>query len=158
MSQHQKGFTLIEMMVTLTIMATLAAAALPAVGKYTIRQKEQELTLALQQIRDALDAYHKLALAGRVAKTADELGYPKELSALSKGVVDITSANKKMIYLLRHIPRDPFCDCGGRSNEETWKLRSSTSQPDNFDGGRDVYDIRSSSTLSGSNGIPYAQW
>ncbi|KAB7894659.1 general secretion pathway protein GspG [Serratia sp. Leaf50] len=158
MSQRQKGFTLIEMMVTLTIMATLAAAALPAVGKYATRQKEQELTLALQQIREALDAYHKLTLTGLVAKTADELGYPKELSVLSKGVVEKTAANKKQIYLLRHIPRDPFCDCEGRSNEETWKLRSSTSEPGNFDGGKDVYDIRSSSTLVGSNGIPYAQW
>jgi len=154
----QKGFTLIEMMVTLIIMATLAAAALPVVNKYTQRQKEEELHLALRQIREALDEYHKAALSGQVAKATDASGYPAELRLLASGVADITSPNEKMIYFMRRIPRDPFCDCEGRKNEETWKVRSSTAEPDSFDGGKDVYDIRSSSALSGLNGVPYAQW
>lgn len=158
MNRAQKGFTLIEMMVTLAILATLAAAALPVAGKFAQRKKEEELNLALRQIREAIDAYNVLALAGRVAKSADELGYPKELKVLDKGVTDISSPNKKSIYLLRRIPRDPFCECEGKSNEETWKVRSSTSEPGDFSGGKDVYDISSSSTLIGLNGIPYAKW
>ena len=158
MNAGQKGFTLIEMMVTLTIMATLATAALPAVSHVVQRKKEQELKLALRQIREALDVYHRAALAGEVEKAADALGYPSTLGVLASGVVDITSANKKTIYFLRRIPRDPFCGCEGKKNEETWRVRSSTSEPGSFDGGKDVYDVVSSSDKVGLNGVPYAQW
>ncbi|NMP29385.1 type II secretion system protein [Rahnella sp. SAP-1] len=160
MSGAQKGFTLIEMMVTLALLATLAAAALPTVEKYSQRKKEQELQLALRQIRTAIDRYYQVAQEGRLGseKAIDDSGYPKELSLLEKGVVDVTSPHGAKIYFLRRIPRDPMCDCEGRSNEETWRIRSSKSEPGNYDRGKDVYDVASGSTQTGLNGVPYAQW
>ncbi|KOC87657.1 type II secretion system protein [Winslowiella iniecta] len=154
----QQGFTLIEMMVTLSLLATLAAAALPLVEKQGQRQKEEQLQSALRQIRQALDDYQRAGIEGRIEKKADEPGYPKNLKALTEGVVDKTSPNKRKIYFLRRLPRDPMCDCEGKEDEETWRVRSSNNEPDNFSPGIDVYDVSSSSRAYGLNGVPYAQW
>jgi len=154
----QQGFTLIEMMVTLSLLATLAAASLPLIEKVTQRHKEEQLQTALRQIRQALDNHQRAANEGRIEKKADEPGYPKSLKALTEGVVDITSPNKRKIYFMRSLPRDPMCDCEGKSDEETWRVRSSNNEPGNFFPGLDVYDVSSSSRAYGLNGVPYAQW
>lgn len=158
MIAHQKGFTLIEMMVTLTLLALLASAARPVMEKFVQRKREEELQLALRQIREAIDRYHLAALTGVINKAAEEQGYPKDLSILVTGATIIDSSKHAKLYFLRRIPRDPMCDCRERSDEQTWKTRSSTSEPGNFDGGKDVYDVASSSQAKGLNGVPYAQW
>ncbi|QTP14279.1 type II secretion system protein [Serratia symbiotica] len=158
MIKHQRGFTLVEMMVTLTLLACLSAAALPLVEKYGQRQKEEELRVALRQIREALDRYHQASVGGNIEKLIDASGYPKDLPLLVEGVADKKSPNKSKIYFLRRIPRDPMCDCASTSDAETWRIRSSTAAPNDFSGGKDVYDIASSSTAIGLNGVPYAQW
>ncbi|HEI8868867.1 type II secretion system protein [Serratia sp. AKBS12] len=154
----QQGFTLIEMMVTLALLATLAAAAIPLVQRQQQQQQEETLRESLRQIRDAIDRYAQASQEGKIEQEAGESAYPESLDKLVKGVADKTSPDKKMIYFLRRIPRDPFCDCEGRSDAETWRTRSSIQEPGDFTGGKDVFDVSSRSAKTGLNGIPYAQW
>lgn len=154
----QRGFTLIEMMVTLALLATLAAAAIPLTQRHTQRQNEQVLRESLRQIRGALDRYAQAVQEGRIDNKIEGSHYPSSLNLLVEGVIDKKSPNKTRLYFLRAIPRDPFCDCEGLQNEETWLSRSSTQPPGNFSGGKDVFDIRSRSGAIGLNGVPYAQW
>jgi general secretion pathway protein G len=156
--QRQRGFTLIEMMVTLTLLGTLAAAAVPLVQRYHQQRNEETLRESLRDIRDAIDRYYLASKEGRVEKKVGESGYPPSLKSLVEGVVDKKSPNGDKLYFLRRIPRDPFCQCEGRAEEETWRIRASTSPPKEFNGGKDVYDISSSSQTPGLNGVPYAQW
>jgi general secretion pathway protein G len=157
--KHQRGFTLIEMIVTLALLGTLAAAAAPLVRHYHQQQQETLLRESLRSIRDAIDRYRQASEEGRIEKKTDASGYPPSLKSLVEGMVDKTSPNASLIYFLRRIPRDPMCDCSGRSDEETWRVRASTQPPGDFSGGgKDVFDVSSSSTAIGLNGVPYAQW
>ncbi|MCU5772721.1 type II secretion system GspH family protein [Erwiniaceae bacterium BAC15a-03b] len=159
MSQRrQQGFTLVEMMVTLSLLASLAAASLPLIEKQAQRNKEEQLQQALRQIRQALDRYQHASQQGLIEKRSDESGYPPTLQALTDGVVDKTSPNQRKIYFLRRIPRDPMCDCAGKADHESWRIRSSNSEPGNFTRKGDIYDVASFSEARGLNGVPYAQW
>ncbi|WP_434745174.1 type II secretion system protein [Candidatus Pantoea rara] len=155
----QRGFTLIEMMVTLAILATLAAAATPLIHRFHQQQQEAELRESLRTLRTAIDAWYQAGKDGKIEKKASESGYPPALKQLTEGAIDITNPNGNRLYFLRRIPRDPMCDCPGRRAEDTWRLRASTQPPGDFSGGgKDVFDVSSSSTGSGLNGVPYAQW
>ncbi|WP_242506225.1 type II secretion system protein [Pectobacterium zantedeschiae] len=154
----QRGFTLIEMMVTLALLASLAAAAIPFAQHQQQKKKEYQLQESLRQIRCALDHYAQAVQDGRIDQEVGASPYPANLLQLVEGVADKSSKNKSRLYFLRSIPRDPFCDCEGKSDAETWRTRSSEQAPNDFTGGKDVFDIRSTSGLSGSNGVPYAQW
>ena len=61
MSPQKKGFTLVEMLVTLTILSILAIAAMPLAKVAIKREKEITLKRNLRTLRDAIDAYKKLA-------------------------------------------------------------------------------------------------
>ncbi|UXY16807.1 type II secretion system GspH family protein [Chitiniphilus purpureus] len=152
------GFTLIELMVTLTILAVLASVALPLSQVAATRSREEELRRALWQIRSAIDAYKQATDEGRVQKSLDESGYPPELAALTDGVKDVKDPTGRNIYFLRRMPRDPFCDCPSMTNAQTWGLRSYASPPDAPAEGRDVYDVYSKSEGAGLNGVPYRDW
>ncbi|MEO7579215.1 MAG: type II secretion system protein, partial [Massilia sp.] len=102
-----RGFTLIELMVTLAIVGLLSTIALPLAQVAVQRQKEQELRLALRDIRTALDEYKRAAGEGRISAMLDGSGYPATLQMLVAGVPDQRSAKPRMLYFLRAIPRDP---------------------------------------------------
>lgn len=153
-----QGFTLIELMVTLVIVSLLATIALPVAQVAVQRQKEQDLRLALREIRNALDDYKRASGEGRISSTPDSSGYPSDLLLLVNGVMDQRSAKPRKIFFLRHIPRDPFCDDSSLSDEKTWGLRSYQSEADKPKPGEDVYDIHSNSEQVGLNGIPYQRW
>lgn len=152
-----QGFTLIELIITVAIVAILASVALPLTELVVQRAKEQELRTALRQIREAIDAYKQAADEGRIARKADESGYPPSLEALAAGVEDIKSPQKRMIYILRRLPRDPFAP-PNLPAAETWGKRSYESPPDNPREGDDVFDVYSLAPGTGMNGVAYREW
>jgi len=158
MLRRHDGFSLIELMVTLAILALLASMAVPFAQLVQQRHKEAELREALRQIRTALDAYKQDVREGRVDSPADGSGYPPDLDVLWRGVPDKTKADASRIYFLRRLPRDPFFPDTSVPPAESWGQRSYASPPDAPSRGRDVFDVYSLSPGSGLNGIPYREW
>ena len=152
-----RGFTLVELVVTVAIVGVLATVTLPLAQLTVQRHKEQELRVALRQIRDALDAYKKAADEGRVLRRADETGYPRTLQVLVAGVEDAKRLDRRKIYFLRRLPRDPFADPAA-DPAQSWGKRSYASPPDAPTEGADIYDVYSLAAGTGLNGIPYRSW
>ena len=153
-----KGFTLVELLVTLAVLSVLALGALPLAELTVQRGREQELRVALQQIRSAIDAYKKASDEGRIVRAPDATGYPPTLEVLAAGVVDAKDAAKRRIYFLRRVPRDPMFADAGTPDAQTWGLRSYESAPEAPVPGKDVFDIHSRSEGTGLNGRPYKDW
>jgi general secretion pathway protein G len=152
------GFSLVELTIVMAIMAVLVSAAMPVYELTAQREKEKELRIALRQIREALDAHKRAITEGRIAKKADESYYPCKLEDLVTGVPDAKDPEKRKIYFLRRLPRDPMSSDSGQTDAETWGKRSYESPPDNPQEGSDVFDIYSRSPQVGLNGIPYDRW
>ena len=64
-----RGFTLIELVITVAIVALLASVALPVVEMTVQRNREQDLRAALREIRSAIDAYTRASDDGRSVMT-----------------------------------------------------------------------------------------
>jgi general secretion pathway protein G len=158
--QQHAGFTLIELVITVGIVALLASAVLPAAHLMFQRQRESELRDALRTLRTAIDDYKKASDSGRIKMSADKTsGYPPDLQTLVDGVDDASSPKEGVkIYFLRRIPRDPFWPDPQASAADTWGLRSYSSPPDDPQPGDDVYDVYSKSSQTGLNGLPYHDW
>jgi general secretion pathway protein G len=153
-----RGFTLIELVITLAIIGLLTTAAMPLAQLVAKREKEAELRAALRDIRTALDAYRSAAQAGHIKQELGATGYPPDLKSLYAGVEDQASEKKINLYFLRRIPRDPFFPDGAVPAEESWGLRSYKSPPEDPQPGDDVFDIYSLSSARGLNGVPYHAW
>jgi general secretion pathway protein G len=152
-----RGFTFIELAVTVAIVGLLASVAAPLAHLAVQRTKEQELRTGLRQIRTAIDAYKRAADEGRVAKKADETGYPRALEVLVEGVEDLKHPDRRKIYFLRRVPRDPFAEPTVGA-AETWGRRSYASPSQSPAEGGDVFDVYSRTAGAGLNGIAYREW
>ncbi len=158
LSKRCHGFTLIELMVTLAILAVLATLTVPLAQLSMQRNKENDLRLALREIRSAIDAHKKASDEGRVLRVLNSTGYPKSLQTLVDGVEDARDPKRSKIYFMRRIPRDPFNNDLGMLEADSWGLRSYASEPNDPKPGEDVYDVHSTSNGVGLNGIPYRRW
>lgn len=153
-----RGFTLIELVVTVAIVSILAAGILPVAKLAAQREKEKELRASLRNLREAVDAYKRFFDEGRIRKMPGQSGYPPSLSVLAEGVADEKDPQKNKIRFLRKIPADPMSTDPDIPAEQTWGLRSYASEPDAPQAGDDVYDVYSLSPSKGLNGRPYSEW
>lgn len=155
-----RGFTLIELMVCLAVIAVLAVITMPVMELVVQRERERELRQALNEIRMALDAYKRAADEGRLSLAPPESGYPSRLEILVEGVNERHTGRK--LYFLRRLPRDPFFSEERTAQmppaASTWGVRSYASSADKPRSGDDVYDVYSLSARTGLNGVPYREW
>ena len=113
-----RGFTLMELLIVMTLVVVLAGIALSTYSTSVTRAKESVLLENLFKIRDCIDQYY-----------ADKGAYPPDLSALvSHGC-------------MRQIPRDPFTE-----SADTWQTVMSDPDPANPSAQPGVYDVKSGST------------
>ena len=157
-NKHYRGFTLIELVITLVIVALLSTIAFPVSELAVQRSQEQELRGALRQIRTAIDAYKQSWDQGRIAASIDKSGYPESLEVLVEGVDDLNSPEKRKIYYLRRIPRDPFATDPALTAAGTWSKRSYASSADDPQEGEDVYDVYTTAPGKDLRGITYRNW
>ena len=158
-SKIENGFTLLEVIVSITILAVLTAAAIPMVRNSVKRERESELRLALRQLRMAIDTYK--AFHDRTNGTAipiewkTQSGYPKNLEILVEGFIPAnqvgTSGNR--VRFLRRLPIDPM------TGDTEWGMRSYKDDSDATSwGGEDVFDVFSKSNGEALNGTRYSDW
>ncbi len=152
------GFTLIELVITVAIIGLLAGIAVPTVELVVQRNKEQELRLALREIRKGIDAYKQAFDEGHIIKIVGDSGYPPTLQVLVDGIPDTLDPDQHKIYFLRRIPPDPLSVDSSLDPAQTWGLRSYESDADNPAEGKDVFDVYSLATGTGINRVPYRQW
>jgi general secretion pathway protein G len=145
----ERGLTLVELIVTVTILSILAGAALPMARFKVKREKERELRRDLWEMRDAIDHYKDAADKGAFQTKLDSQNYPPDLDTLVKGV-DVQS---KKVRFLRRIPVDPM------TGQAEWGMRSMQDDPtsDSF-GGQSVFDVYSKSTGTALDGTKYSDW
>jgi general secretion pathway protein G len=149
----QRGFTLLELLVTATVLIVLASATVPLVRNSMRRQKELELKRDLREMRTAIDLFRADAQQQKVKAPPAEANFcPESLEQLVEGVQATGSASRKIKYL-RRIPVDPF------SGKPEWGMRSTSDDPKSTSwGGGHVWDVYSLSQGEGMNGIPYREW
>jgi general secretion pathway protein G len=153
-----RGFTLIELVITVAIVSVLASAIVPLNELAQRRTGEKDLRRALREIRTAIDAYKQASDEGRLLKRVGESGYPKQLEELVEGVEDQKSPKRERIYFLRRIPRDPFASDTTRTSAETWGKRAYASPPDDPREGEDVFDVFTLAQGKAIDGRPYREW
>lgn len=119
-----KGFTLIELMVVMAIVATLLSVVMPRYFEGLKRSEEVVLKEDLKEMRSAIDHYFE-----------DKNTYPASLEVL------VTER------YIKFVPIDPITE-----SEETWQT---VMPPDNSNA---VYDVKSGSEETASDGTLYNSW
>jgi len=146
------GFTLVELIVVVSVVGILTALAVPTVRYASAQAREAELRAALRQLRGAIDEYKRWSDAGLIEVELGTDGYPPELENLVEGVAVIGQVDTK-IRFLRRIPVDPM------TGEAEWGLRSYQDDPDATSwGGENVYDVYSLTSARALDGSEYATW
>lgn len=126
----KRGFTLVELMIVMTIVTILVSIAVPLYQRSILRAKESVLKNNLFTMRTVIDEY-----------TLDKQKAPQTLQDL------ITEG------YLRAIPMDPITGSG-----ETWRviMEDATASVNQTEPG--IFDVRSGSDKVSLDGTPYAEW
>jgi len=149
----QKGLTLIELVVTFTIMLTLSVMAIPLARVKVRTEREFQLKYALRDMRQAIDKYKDACDMGTFgAIKQGTFCFPESLNALVDGVKTQSADGKKMKFL-RSIPRDPF------TNSNEWGLRSMQDDVTSESwSGDNVFNVYSKTRERDRDGKPYSDW
>ena len=148
----EAGLTLLELILTCSILLILSSAALPIARYAVVREKEAILRHNLDEIRDAIDRYKDAADHQAIRVEVGTEGYPPDLQTLVSGVKLGSSGDKKIVFL-RKVPIDPMT---GRAD---WGLRAVQDDADSRHwSGKDVFDVYSQSTATAMNGTKYSDW
>ncbi len=146
---REAGLTLVELIISVAIVAILASAALPIARFQVKREKERELRRDLWEMRDAIDRYKDAADKGAFQIKVDSLGYPPDLDTLVNGV----DVQDKKVKFLRRIPIDPM------TGTTDWGLRSNQDDADSDSfGGQNVFDVHTKSQGTALDGTKYSTW
>jgi general secretion pathway protein G len=145
----EAGLTLVELIVTVAILAIVASAAVPIARFEVKRTKERELRYDLWQMRSAIDKYKDAADRNAFQTKVDSQGYPPDLDTLVQGV----DVQGKKVRFLRRIPVDPMTE------KQEWGMRSMQDDPtsDSF-GGQNLFDVYSKSEGTALDGTKYKDW
>ena len=128
--RRESGFTLIEILIVITLIFVLAGIALIQYQKSVTRAKEAVLKEDLFRLRDAIDQFY-----------ADKNKYPQSLEEL---------VTEKYI---RAVPADPFTQ-----STETWQTVMSEPDPLNPSAQPGVYDVKSGYEGTALDGTNYSEW
>jgi general secretion pathway protein G len=150
---RQRGMTLVELIVSFTILMILSSMAVPLARYQVQRNKERDLQRALDDIHKAIDKFKDDMDAGKIGPPKiDSDNYPETLEQLVEGVKATGAVDKKIRYL-RHIPKDPM------TNSKDWGLRSTRDDPKALAwGGQNVFDVYTKSSDKAKDGTPYSEW
>jgi general secretion pathway protein G len=158
-TSNSAGFSLLELILTITIMSILTAAATPLVRNSVKREREIELRYALREIRQAIDKYklfNDQTNGGAIpVELRTQSGYPKDLKTLVEGFTpaNVVGTSQNKVRFLRRMPIDPM------TGKDEWGLRGYQDKPDADGwGGDDVYDVYSLSQATALNGSAYKDW
>jgi general secretion pathway protein G len=156
LNRKEGGFSYVEMMVAAAVVVVLASAVIPLYRWDEKRRREARLRLTLDNIRSAIDQYHKYVEEGLIIQQdVEQMGYPLDLQELVDGVevTDPQSPETTIVKFMSRIPVDPF------TGEAEWGQRS---YQDDFDatswGGENVYDVYSLSTMRALDDSYYSEW
>jgi general secretion pathway protein G len=150
---RQRGMTLVELIVSFTILLILSTMAVPLARYKVQREKERDLQRALDDIHKAIDKFKDDMDAGKIGPPKiDSDNYPETLEQLVEGVKATGAVDKKIRYL-RHIPKDPM------TNSKDWGLRSTRDDPKALAwGGQNIFDVYTKSSDKAKDGTPYSEW
>jgi general secretion pathway protein G len=149
---NHRGFTLIELMMSVMIISILVGLAVPLARNSIKREKEIELRTALREMRTAIDKFKDASDRGFIMVKVDTEGYPEKLQDLVDGVQMVGAVDKKLKFL-RRIPKDPM------TNSNEWGQRSYQDDPKATSwGGQNVFDVYTKSDGTAFDGTKYNEW
>ena len=154
-ASREKGFTLLEVTLSILLLTILALLAFPTAQYADRRLKEMELRHALREIRSAIDEYHRYAMQGLIQQSDVEQDYyPPDLKTMVDGIALVGDASNKKVRFLRRIPMDPM------TKTFDWGLRSTRDEIDSdMWGGENVFDVCSTSEALALDGkTHYKEW
>ncbi len=154
----RKGVSLLELIVTMTILGILAAGVMPLIRNTTTRSKELELRRNLRIVRIAIDDYKKNfdRMPDGPLKTGP--GCPKDLQELVDGH-DFGDVKIGKVKFLRRKILNPLDSKSSTDDNWGWEPRCYKDEPSSTKWcGDDVYDVFAPQDGTAMDGTKYNEW